>query len=100
MEMEIPKYELNKKTKPETNDSPEKTLDILAYIVLVLGLVITVMCLFAFALQKTSYSAHVEFNESGLVITLVTLLSTLITSSVMHVIAEISRTLKEINKKM
>lgn len=87
--------------KPEAttnkNSSAENTLSIIADIVLVLGIIGTVVCLFTIVFVGRHND---EFNPVGFGITLSGLLSVLISWSVMKVLANISLTLKGINKKL
>lgn len=79
------------------NRGAEDTLSIIADIVLVLGIIGTVVSLFTLALEGEN---HNEFNPMGFAITFSALLSTLISWSVMKVLANISLTLKGINRKI
>ena len=90
-----------------TNNSAEKALNVIAYIVLWGGIIATVFCLFALTTTKVvdptyTYSIHYDtiFNPGGLVISIGVFLSTLTTWALLRVIANISTTLKDINSKM
>lgn len=91
----------------ELNTAVEKTLNTIATIVLWVGIICTVFCLATLTTTKVinpsyHYSIHYDtiFNPSGLVISVGVLISSLISSALLKVIANISITLKEINSKM
>lgn len=76
------------KAQPIDN-SAENTLTTIAKIVLLCGIIVTVICLF------TGF-----VNPEGFVIAIMVLFSSLISWSLMKVLANISITLKEINQKI
>ena len=79
----------------------EKLLSEMADIILVVGIIGTFICLFTLCfVDKSAYSSEKEFNPSGFVTTVMVLLSSLISWSVMRVLANISLTLKDINAKL
>lgn len=88
----------------------EDTLKTVAGFILVLGIIATIICIFALVYPKvdvgyTVYGHHYsdykrEFSATGLATTLTILFTSVISWAVMRVIAEISSTLKEINKKI
>ena len=87
------------------NNSAEDTLTIIANIVLVCGIIATFFCIFTICFVKGIKPGHyyieeTQFNPIGVVTTLIVLFSSLISWSFMKVLANISLTLKEINKKM
>ena len=89
--------EKKQETTVNKNSSAENTLSIIADIVLVLGIFGTIVCLFTIVFEGRD---HDEFNPVGFGITFSGLLSVLISWSVMKVLANISLTLKGINRKL
>lgn len=90
-----------------TSNAAENTLYKIAAIVLWVGIIGTVYCLFTLTTTKVidptyHYSIHYDtiFNPSGLAISVGVFLSTLISWALLKVIANISITLKEINSKI
>lgn len=86
-----------------SNNGAENTLTTIANIVLVCGILASLICLFTIVWVKNpAYTYHDEymFNPSGFATTVMILLSTLISWSFMKVLANISLTLKDINKKI
>ena len=87
------------------NDSAEKTLNIVADILLALGIVSTLVCAFTICFVETLKPGYytvteTSFNPTGFAITVAIFLSSLASWSIMRVVANISLTLKEINKKV
>ena len=81
----------------------ETTLEIIANIVLVCGIIASIICLFNIVwVQNPEYHSIDDkiFSPSGFVITVMVLASSLISWSFMRVLANISVTLKAMNKKM
>ena len=88
----------------------EDTLKTVAGFILVLGVIATIICIFVLVYPKvdagyTIYGHHYsdykrEFSATGLATTLTILFTSVISWAVMRVIAEISTTLKKINKKI
>ncbi len=76
------------------NNNAENTLSTIAMIILIVGISAAVVCL----LSLTTIDG--EFNPAGLGLSVLILLSTLISYSIMTVLANISLTLKDINKKI
>lgn len=88
--------------KKEDNDA-ENMLERLAGIVFIAGIIAAIICLFTMVWVRDPSYTYLDkkmFNPSGLVITVSVLLSALISSSIMQVLAKISLTLKDINKKL
>lgn len=90
-----------------TNNAAENTLNTIAGIVLWIGIIGTVFCIFTLTTTKVvdptyTYSIHYDtiFNPAGLAISVGVLLSSLTTWAVLKVIANISISLKEINSKI
>lgn len=96
--MQEEKHEASPKDKMKPNNGAENTLSIIADIVLVLGIIGSFICLFTLTTVKVGYKE--EFNPIGFGISVSALLSTLISWSVMKVLANISLTLKGISRKM
>lgn len=91
------------KAQPIDN-SAENTLTTIANIVLVCGIIATVICLFTVCFVEQikpgyTYLTEKAFNPAGFVTTIMVLFSSLISWSLMKVLANISITLKEINQK-
>lgn len=97
----LPKVEGKKKIKLE--NGAEKTLSTIATIVLVCGIIATVISLCTIVwIQNPSYT-YIEdkiFSPSGFITTITILFSSLISWSLLKVIANISLTLKDINNKL
>ena len=94
-------------SEPTSNNAAENTLNVIAGIVLWVGIIGTIFCLFTLTTTKVvdptyHYSIHYDtiFNPSGLAVSIGVLLSTLTTWAVLKVIANISISLKEINSKI
>lgn len=93
-------------SEPENNVA-ENTLNVIAGLVLWVGIIGTIFCLFTLTTTKVvdptyHYSIHYDtiFNPAGLAISIGVLISTLTTWAVLKVVVNISKTLKEINTKM
>ena len=85
----------------KTDLSAERTLKIIASIVLVVGIIATIILLTTTVWVDIGVGIkHVVFNPSALVITIGVLLSTLISWALLRVLANISINLKNINSKM
>lgn len=89
------------------DSSAEETLKIIAFIILWLGIIATIISLFTVFFVKEidlnyPYAVHhnIGFNAARLVTTICTLLGALVSWAVLNVIANISMTLKSINKKI
>lgn len=101
-------YELPKPENSNYNPStPESKLNKLSNVVLWGGIVCTIFCLFTLTTTKTvdptyHYSIHYDstFNPMGLVISAGVLISSLVASVFLKVVANISETLKDINSKI
>lgn len=90
-------------TEKKDENSAEKTLSTIADIILVVGIIVTVICLFTLCfveVPKSMYSTKTEFSPSGFATTVMVLFSSLISWSVMKVLSNISLTLKDINNKI
>lgn len=88
------------------NMNGEKTLQIIANIILVCGIIATVVMLFIVAFHKTSdYGDDREFSLSGFLYTIITLISSITTWAIFIVLSHISinlfniKDIIEINKK-
>lgn len=79
------------------NNDIEKALIVIANIVLALGIITDVLCFFK---MVYTYTTHYTFDSSGFITTIMVLFSSIISWCLMRVLANISMTLKEINKKM
>lgn len=86
--------------------SAENTLSTIANIIVICGIIATLICLFTVVfVENPDYmgldfqSKHI-FNPSGFASTITMVFSILVSWSLLKVIANISITLKEINKKM
>ena len=85
-------------------DKAEHTLIKVAKLVLIVGILATIFCLFTIVLVKNPeyYSAYSSekyiFSPNGFITTIAILLSSVISWSFMTVVANISLTLKDINK--
>ena len=87
------------------DNSAENTLSTIANIILVLGIISTLICAFTICFVTTlkpgySYVTETTFNPVGFATTIAILLSSLASWSIMKVIANISLTIKEMNKKI
>ena len=90
-------------TEKKDENSAEKTLATIADIILVVGIIVTVVCLFTLCfveVPKSMYRTEKEFSPSGFATTIMVLFSSLISWSVMKVLSNISLTLKAINSKI
>lgn len=88
-----------------TDNSAEKTLSLIASIILWLGILGSVICLFTITTTEVirpGYYSRTEtvFNPAGLAITIGMLISTVATWALLKVFVNISRTLKQINSKL
>lgn len=86
-------------------NSAENTLITIATIVLILGILGTIICLFTLCFIRVptsiySYKTELRFNPAGFATTAMVLFSALISWSIMKVLANISITLKNIDKKI
>ena len=80
-----------------------RTLIFIANVVLVCGIIASLICLFTIVwVRNPAYTYVIEymFNSSGFATTIMILISSLVSWSFMKVLANISLTLKDINKKM
>lgn len=80
-----------------SNNDIEKALTVIANIVLVFGIIAAVLCLFKMVF---TYTTHYTYDPSGFITTIMVLFFSIISWCLMRVIANMSMTLKEINKKM
>ena len=90
-------------TEKKDENSAEKTLATIADIILIVGIIVTVICLFTLCfveVPKSMYRTEKKFSPSGFATTVMVLFSSLISWSVMKVLSNISLTLKEINGKI
>lgn len=85
----------------------ENTLNVIAGIILWVGILCTIVCLFTITTRKAMYGTsiydmecHRVFNLGGLVVSIGVFLSTLTSWALLKVMANISRSLKEINSKI
>lgn len=90
---------------PEVNYSAEKTLNTIATITLVCGIIASIICFATLCFQKVpkpgySYITETVFEPSGLGIALAVLIVSIATWAMMKVFANISITLKELNSKI
>lgn len=87
-----------------SRDKAEHTLIKVAKLVLIVGILATIFCLFTIVLVKNPeyYSGYSSekyiFSPNGFITTIAILLSSVISWSFMTVVANISLTLKDINK--
>lgn len=95
------------KNVEEANKQPsytaETTLTVIANIVLVVGIIVGLICLFTICWVdsgKYSYSRDTVFNPSGFMGTIGVFVSSIVTWAVLKVFANISTNLKQINAKM
>lgn len=95
------------KAEQNSDNSAENALSVIANIVLWVGIIGTVFCLFTLTTTKVvdptyKYSIHYDtiFNPGGLAVSVGVLISTIMSWALLKVIANISKTLKEINSKM
>lgn len=92
-------------TKTPIDNSAENTLSVIANIVLVCGIIATVICLFTIVFVDNpdylglDFQSERIFNVEGFVSTFMILFSSVISWSLLKVVANISITLKEINNK-
>lgn len=88
-------------SQEELSLSEEKTLNVIANIVLILGIISSLILFFTIALIHKSYlfgEDQTDLNTSGLVITLGVLLSSIAFWAFFRVISNISISLKELNR--
>lgn len=97
MQQATPKVEVTKEQKI-TEITAEKVLSVLSVIILVCGIIATLICAFTITTIEARYET--EFNPAGFGITVSILVGSLISWSIMKVLAHISITLKEIYKKL
>lgn len=97
MQQETPKVEVSK-GQEITEVTVENVLSVLSVIILVCGILATLICAFTITTIETRYDT--EFNPAGFGITISILVGSLISWSIMKVLANISITLKEIYKKL
>lgn len=114
---EMPEQNNTSEYETNANNAAENTLNIIANIVLWVGIIITIVCLFTLTTNKVvdpAYTYAIEydiaqyetvqyktvFNPSGLAVSIGVLLSSLTTWAVLKVITNISISLKEINAKI
>lgn len=86
----------------EVNFSAEKTLKVIATIVLIGGIIGTLICLFTIVIvqnPKYSYVEDLIFNPMGFVTTVAVLLGSLTIWASLRVLSDISINLKELNSK-
>lgn len=87
----------------EPSYAAETTLTVIANIVLVVGIIVGLICLFTICWVdsgKYSYSEDIVFNPSGFAGTIGVFVSSIVTWAVLKVFANISTSLKQINAKM
>ena len=87
----------------KTDNSAETTLVVIANIVLVCGIIASVICFFSIVWVQNPEYHYIDdkiFSPSGFVTTVMVLASSLISWSFMRVLANISLSLKDINKRM
>lgn len=86
----------------EINNNAEYTLNVIANIVLICGIISTVICLFTIVFKEESHYYFTErvFSPSGFATTIMVLFSSLISWGFLKVLANISLTLKELNSKI
>lgn len=94
-----------KQQEKAINNEAENMLSIIANAILIVGLLSTLICAFTICFitgvkPGYTYVKETVFNPTGFATTITILFSTLISWSVMKVIANISLTLKDINKKL
>lgn len=85
------------------NNGAENTLNTIAYIVLGFGILASLICLFTIIWIRDPQYQYIErtiFNPTGFVTTIMVLFFSIISWSLMRVLANISLTLKDINKKI
>lgn len=98
-------YSLNH--EPHSRTGAEKAMYILSNISLVLGIILTFICAYKLVFMEVPHydyyrgmTTTTEFRWEGLIATLFVFASTILTWAVLRVQANISMTLKEINKKI
>jgi len=96
-------YETAKSDKTaKVNLSAENTLKVIATIVLIVGIIGAVICLFTIVLiqnPKYTYITELIFNPMGFVTTISILLGSLTIWASLKVLSDISINLKELNSK-
>ena len=103
--VEEPKVPTTPTQETETNLSAENTLNGIAVFTLIVGIIGAIVCLFTICwveVPKAGYTYLTEkvFSGSGFATTIGILIGSLATWALLKVIANISITLKEINKKI
>ena len=86
------------------NDGAEKTLNTVATIILICGIIASFICFVTLCFQKEpavgySYITETKFDPSGLGIAFSVLIISIATWAIMRVLANISITLRELNSK-
>ena len=94
---------MEEEKKVEIDYSAESTLETIATIFLLTGIIATLICAFSMIIVRDPDFTYIErytFSPEGFIITLTILLSTLASWASMKVFANISRSLKEIKNKI
>lgn len=94
--------------QPEVKEQPidnsaESTLTTIAVVILIFGIIATLICAFTLMFVQDPEYHYIDskvFNPAGFATTIEVLAGTLITWASLRVFANISITLKEINKKI
>lgn len=84
------------------DNSAENTLNVIAYIVLVFGVIAGLICLFSICwIEDPRYHYHTKyiFNPTGFATTVAIFLSSIASWAIMRVLSNISKLLKEIKNK-
>jgi hypothetical protein len=97
---EICKYFPPTKEEVILQTRAENTLDIIANVTLICGIICTLICLFTIGFVDNGYSSDKEFSPMGLATTIGILISSLITWATLKVFCGISINLRKINSKI
>lgn len=94
---ELLRYFPKEKEEPDESTSEEVTLNIIAVITLILGLICSVILFFTLALETDRWGT--EFKLTGFVVAISVMLYTILTWALLRVIARISTNIRELNHK-
>ena len=82
------------------DNSAEEVLSTIAKVIFIVGIIVTVICVFTLWFVQDPSTQMTIFNPAGFATTLEVLACTLITWAGLRVFVNISKTLKEINRKI
>lgn len=94
---ELLRYFPEEKEQPDQNTTEEVTLNVIAVITLIIGLICSVILFFTLALEADRWGT--EFKLIGFVVAISVMLYTILTWALLRVIARISTNIRELNLK-